>query len=140
MIQIVTVNLLAVVVAAIAGMVIGALWYSPLLFGKLWMKLSHMTEKDIAQAKKRGMAKAYILQFVATLVTAYVLAHILAYAETASISDGLQGAAWVWLGFFATTALGSVLWEGKSSKLYLLNIAHSLVILLVMGTILAVWI
>lgn len=31
---------LAVLAAATATMVLGALWYSPLLFGKLWVKLS----------------------------------------------------------------------------------------------------
>ena len=47
------VNYLAVLVAAIVSMVIGGLWYSPLLFGNVWMKLSGITQKDVEKAKKK---------------------------------------------------------------------------------------
>ncbi len=40
------VNYLAVLVAAIVGMVVGFIWYSPKVFGKMWMKLSGVNPKD----------------------------------------------------------------------------------------------
>ena len=62
------INYLAVLVSAIIGMIIGALWYSPLLFGKLWMKLSGMTEKQLNEAKKKGMGKMYLVAFIGVLL------------------------------------------------------------------------
>jgi len=69
-------------VAAIAGMLIGAFWYSPLLFGKLWMRLSGLTEKQLNEAKKKGMGKLYFIAFIGILVMSYVLAHFVDYTES----------------------------------------------------------
>ena len=53
------VNLLAVLVSGVAAMVIGALWYSPLLFGKLWMNGMGFTEAKMKEMKEKGMAASY---------------------------------------------------------------------------------
>ena len=53
MMQIVEVNYVAVLAAAIASFVIGALWYSPMLFGKMWMKLSNVSGKEVKKAKRK---------------------------------------------------------------------------------------
>ena len=55
------------------------------------------------------------------------------------IADAVLLAFWLWLGFFATTQLGMVMWEGKPVKLYIINTLHHLVSLVVMSAILAVW-
>ncbi len=134
----VDINYLAVLVAALASYVLGALWYSPVLFGKLWMKLSNLDPKNMDAAKKH-MVRGYVLGFVAALVMSYILAHWVDYAEATTISGGLQAGFWAWLGFVATVTLGSVLWENKPFKLYLLNNAYNLVSLLLMGALLAMW-
>ncbi len=46
----VPINYLAVVVAAIANMVLGFLWYGS-LFGKQWIKLSGFTAEAMNEAK-----------------------------------------------------------------------------------------
>ena len=138
----VPINLVTVLCAAIANFVLGFLWYGP-LFGKQWMKLMGITKQQVEKAKKKGMAKEMILQFLASLVMAFVLAHALtfasAYLDVTGASAGLQAGFWNWLGFIATVSLGCVLWEGKSWKLWFLNNAYSLVGLCMMGVILAVW-
>ena len=134
------VNLVAVLVSSIVGMAIGVLWYSPLLFGKLWMTLNVIPEKQIKAAKKSGMGKLYFANFIGTLVMAYVLSHFVDYAGATTVTGGMQAGFWAWLGFIATVLLGNILWEGKSLKLYLLNIGHYLIVLLAMGAILAVWV
>ena len=47
-------NYLAVFVAAVVVFIIGYLWYSPFLFGNLWMKLSNISIKDVNKSKKKG--------------------------------------------------------------------------------------
>lgn len=133
------INYLAVLVSAAAGFVIGALWYS-VLFGKVWMKLSGMDKKKIEKGKKKGMAKSYVAGFATLLVMAFVLAHFVDMAEATTVLGGAQAGFWAWLGFVATIMLNKVIWEGKPVKLYVLDAAHYLVVLLAMGSILAVWV
>ena len=134
----VVINYVAVLVAAVASMVIGGLWYSPLLFGKQWMKMMNIDPKDASKMKHEAK-KSYALGFVSSLVMSYVLAHFVDYTAATTAVGGLQLGFWVWLGFTATLQFGSVLWEGKSWNLFLLNTANSLVTLLAMAVILAVW-
>lgn len=137
--QEVSTNYVAVLVAAVVNMIIGALWYSPVLFGNLWMRWSGIDKKSIDKSRQKGMAKSYIAVFISTLVMAFVLAHFIKYTESTTVSDGMQAGFWLWLGFIATVSLGSVLWENKPIKVWVLNNAHNLFGMLVMGSILAVW-
>ena len=140
MMQIVEVNYVSVLAAAIASFVIGALWYSPMLFGKMWMKLSNVSDKEMKKAKQKGMTKNFAFQFLASLVMSYILAHFVYYTQASTVFEGMQTGFWIWLGFVATVMLGIVLWEGKPWKLYFIKAGHELVALAVMGAILAVWV
>ena len=137
------VNYLAVLVAAIVSMVIGGLWYSPLLFGNIWMKLSGITQKDVEKAKKQGMMKSmgrsYFLMFVACLLTAYVMARLLNLVQAMSPKLGIHLALWIWIGFIATLTLSSVIWEKKPFALYLLGNGYNVLNLVVMAVILTLW-
>lgn len=135
----VDVNLVAVLVAAVASMIIGMLWYSPLLFGNIWMKLSGMSKSDMAKKKKKGMGGTMAVAFIAQLVTGYVLAIFVAFTGSTTASTGAITGFWLWLGFVGTVTLGSVLWESKPVKLYVLNNAHNLLSLAVMGAIIGAW-
>ena len=136
--EIAIVNYLAILISAVVSFVIGGLWYGP-IFGKMWIALMGFTQKDIDKAKQKGMSKSYLITFVASLIMAFVLAHFIIYTGASNFFEGFQVGFWVWLGFVATTQLGTVLWENKSWNLFILNIAYWLVNLLVMGAILAVW-
>lgn len=137
--EVVTVNYWAVLVAGLASFVLGGLWYSPMLFGNMWMKLGGMHEKDMEACKKKGMALSYFLTLVGSLLMAYVLAHVLEFASAATWIDGVVGGLWSWLGFIAPVTLGSVLWEMKPWRLWILNNAFYIVSLAIMGAILAYW-
>lgn len=134
----VSVNLAAVLVAALVNMVLGGLWYSPLLFGKTWMKLSNIPMEKMGEMKKQA-TKSYAIAFVAALVMSYVLAHFATYMKVATIPEGAQLGFWIWLGFVVPVSLGSVLWEGKGYTLFGINVGYYLVSLLIMGSIFAVW-
>ncbi len=132
------INYVAVVAAAIAHMVVGFLWYGA-LFGKMWMSLSGLSEARLNELKARGMGPTYGAMAVASLIMAYVLAHFAGVWRPVGIGGAVQLAFWAWLGFIATTMLGSVLWEGKSPKLYLLNSGYYLFSLAVMSIIIVFW-
>jgi len=123
-------------------MALGFLWYGP-LFGKMWMKLSGMTKEKMEEAKKKGMTTGYILSFVGALVMAYVPSHSLvfasSYTKVMGVSAGIMAGFWSWLGFVAPVTLSSILWDGKSWNLWILNNGYHLLQLLIMGTILSAW-
>src|SRR3989338_11017555 len=101
----VTVDLVAVLAAAIVGYVIGFLWYGP-LFGKAWMKLMKLDQKTM---KKEGMAGKMVAGFVAAVVMTYILGYVLAATQIVALPDALMAGFMIWIGFFATTMLGQVL-------------------------------
>ena len=144
----VPINYLAVIVAAIASIALGFLWYGP-LFGRQWMALMGWTDESMKQmssglaARGLSMNKIYAIQAVGSLLMAFVLSHALvfasAYLNESGVWAGLQTGFWNWLGFIAPVTIGAVLWEGKPWKLWVLLSGYWLVNLLMMGVILALW-
>jgi hypothetical protein len=120
------INWWAVIVAALASMVLGFLWYGP-LFGKKWMALSGHAQGGM---DKSGMSRNYVIMIVGCLVEFYVLARL---------GGGVSLAFWIWLGFAATKNLGAVLWERKPWSLWVLNSAYDLIGLLIGGWIIGMW-
>lgn len=141
----VDVNYLAIFVCGIAAMTLGTLWYGP-LFGKTWMALAGFKPEDRERMKqdpkaKRKMYQSYSIMFVASLVMAYVLTHIMVFATSyfgeSGIMAGISSGIWTWLGFVATTTIGSVLWEQRPWKYWYIVAGYYLVQLVMMGVILA---
>ena len=127
------VNLIGVLVAAVTSMLFGMIWYSPKVFGKRWMNLAGISKRKAKEAKEKGMALNMFFAFVSQIVTAGVLSVFLLYAGAASILASLLVAFLLWLGFVATTQIGSVLWEQKPWGLYTLNSLYSLLNLFIMA-------
>src|SRR5437879_2408547 len=72
-------NLLAVLAAAMSTMVVGFLWYSPMLFARPWMVAMGFNPDDkeaLAKMQKEAGAM-YGMAFVASLVAAFFLALVL---------------------------------------------------------------
>lgn len=132
------INYLAVLATGVVAMILGFLWYGP-LFGKTWMALVGMTPEAVAKSKKKGMTASYLMMFIGALITASVFAWILESIAQVSIEAGMIGGFWLWLGFIAPVMLGKVLWEGKSWKLYFIDVSYYLVLLMVFGAILGGW-
>jgi len=135
------INLLAVLVAATSTMVVGFLWYSPLLFAKAWVREMGYDPNDKARMEemKKSAGPAYGGSFVASLVSAFVLALFLHWLRAESLHLGLVVGFHVWLGFVATVQLTGVLFMKQSTKLFAINTGYQLVCYLVMSAILTVW-
>lgn len=131
----VPINYLAVVVAALANYIIGAIWYSA-LFSKPWQKLSGVSEMKVT-------AVSVIVALVGAFLTSYILDHALIFAseylKTSGVGAGLMVGFLNWLGFIAPVTVGVVIYEKKSWGLWAINNGYWLVSLLVMGVILSLW-
>lgn len=136
------VNWLAVIIAAAATMAIGFLWYSPMLFGKTWMKIMGHTAEGMKKEQKE-MGKWYALSAVAALVTAYVLSHVMALSENfyhyTPVMTGVISGFWMWLGFVGPVQLTDVIFGKRNWTLFGINTGYQLVSLLVMGVIIGLF-
>jgi len=133
------INYAAVVVSALVYWVLGGLWYSPLLFGGKFIEIMRWSPEQLARIEAEGAGLQLALALVGSLITAYVLAHIVRYTSGENALDGAKTGLWLWLGFIVTTNLNTVFFEFRPLGLYLINISYHLVAFLSMGALLAVW-
>ena len=129
------VNVWAVILAGITYLIIGALWYSPLLFGKTWIRLNGFTDEDFKSNKPMWMIT--LLSFLSACVITTVVSMILGpnpNAPFGAIIGFCISVFWV-----TTSKLTSVLFENQPVKLYLLHAGFDIVSFMVMGAIIGYW-
>jgi hypothetical protein len=140
-VEILGIRILPVIVAAVATMVIGFLWYSPLLFARPWMRaMGHDPDDKTKLAEmQKDVGLMYGGAMLASLASAFVLAKII---ETTTVNAALYGMKVgfaVWVGFVTTVQFTAFLFERKPFRLYAINTGYQLACYLAMGAILAVW-
>lgn len=131
----VDINMVAVIVAAVVNMAVGAAWYSPSLFGKEWSKLIGRKLEDM----KKNAGMGYGVSTVGALVESWVLAHFVAYAGSTTAVDGAMTGFWLWLAFVAVTMAVGTVFAGRSWKLWRIDAGYFFVVLLIQGALLATW-
>jgi hypothetical protein len=117
-----SVNLLAVVLAAISAFVAGGIWYSPLLYSKAWQRETGLTNEQLQKANK---VKTFTGAFAFSLLAAYVFALFLGPSPGLGHATGWGFAAglfWV-AGSLAITYL----FELRSVTLFLINGGYAVV-------------
>jgi hypothetical protein len=129
------INHLAVFVCAIANLALGALWYSPLLFYRAWLKEANLSEEQI---EKSNPAKAYGLAFLFALIISYNLAFFLGDNQTTPAWGATAG---FLAGFGFSTLIFAIiaLFERRSGKYVLINGGYITVYFTLIGFILGLW-
>jgi len=134
-------NWLAILVAAVVTMILGFLWYSPLLFAKAWTREMgyDLNDKAKMDEMRKSAGPAYAGSFVASLISAFTLALILHGMRAESLHFGIMASFHIWLGFVATVQFTGALFAKQSMKLFAINTGYQLVCFLAMGAILVLW-
>ena len=131
-------NWWAVLFATLSSFVVGFLWYDKKAFGKQWMKLSGLSDKDIAN--NEGMAKTFTWTAIASLFTAITLGYLMIGLGIHGLLEGLIFGATIG----AVFRLGAhVIHNGFSKRagaLTAIDGGHDIIALAVAGTILGIWI
>jgi hypothetical protein len=132
------INLLAVLLAAVAFFVLGALWYGP-LFGKAWRELNGITPEIVAAGPRPGQKPTWLimtLAFLFELLVVTMLAHLI--ARTAPPPGVIMMMA---VGFGATImtpALGiNYLFQMRPGKLFAIDAGYLIVGMVLVGGVLA---
>ena len=126
-----TVNWIAVVIAAVGGMVVGMVWYSTL--AKPWMAAAGLTEDDVQQ--EPGI---YIVAVICQAIMAYSMAALISHFGDPTIGNGIMSAVVIWIGFVVTTMSVNHRFQSKPWSLTFIDGGHWLAVLLVMGFIIGV--
>jgi hypothetical protein len=127
-------NFLAVIAAAVASFALGAVWYSPALFGKAWQRESGVTDQ---QMKNANMALIFGLTFVLCLVAAWMFAIFL--GPRPPIAFGLGAGFAAGLCWVAASFGINYLFERRSLKLFLINGGYHTLQFTIIGLILGLW-
>jgi hypothetical protein len=130
------INYLAVVVAAIAYMVLGALWYSPILFGTAWMKGIGKTRE---QVNADFSPVNYIIALIFAFIASYGIARFMIWAGGDSIADGIKVAVLAGVAFVLATMGMNDVFEKRPSGLTVINILYHLIAFLIVGIIIGAW-
>ncbi len=129
------INHIAVFVCAVMSLVVGALWWSPLLFQKAWQREAGITDEQLASVNP---LKTFGLTFILALIISYNLAFFL----------GAPGTTWQWgimaglfagVGWVVTQFIIIALFEQRSWKYMAINSGYITAYFAAIGFILGIW-
>ena len=136
-------NIWAIFFSALAAFLVGAFWYSPMMFARPWMKGKGISP---SKAMKGNMGFSMVMNFLANLVQAFILAFFLDFWGKVSMLsksnvwwENLTFVFWIWLAFILVYALNEVLWGGQKPSVFFIQISCNATCLFVMTTILSHW-
>ena len=121
------VSYVAVLIAAVAHIVLGYIWYMPLVFGK---RYEAATGKTLPTGMPAPMTIAYMV--VSALLAAYGLG--LLFGGIGLVNGAVWGAL-IWLYFAAPVAAAGVVFEGRSWMWWAITAGYWLVGMVLMGAI-----
>ncbi|MGI9350477.1 MAG: DUF1761 domain-containing protein [Rhizobiaceae bacterium] len=122
------VNFIAIILAAIAGMITGAVWYG--VFAKQWMNAVGLAESDIEQKPS-----LYIVAVIAQIIIAYILARLLGHFDNVGLTTGIAAAFFLWLGFCLAPMAVNHRFQNKGWDLTVIDGGFWLVVFLLQGAI-----
>ena len=133
------INFVAVLAAAVAGWLVGAVWYGVL--GKQWMAALGWTEADCTgpDGKRHMPAGPMVLAFVAQLIIALMLAGLMGHMGSANPQTGIVSGILVWLGFVVTTNAVGNAFQKRKIMLTVIDSGHWLVVLIVVGAVIGLF-
>ena len=128
-------NYAAVIVAALAYWLLGAVWYG-VVFGKQWMALENIS---MEQAKSMNPVLPYIISFVLNLLIAYSLAQICIWRNANTAGRGASVGVLLWIGFVGPITYTTYMYEMRPKELFAINEFYPLAGMVLMGAIIGAW-
>ncbi len=126
----VTIDWVGVIVATVAAMAIGAIWYGP-LFQKQWMGYIGKTQEELRAQGGIG----YLLALLGAFATSIVMTYVTQWAVVEGFGEGILVGIVMWAGFVISTAVVGGVFEAKPWGLIMLNSGNSLVTFMMIGGI-----
>ena len=129
-----SINGWAVLVAAVVGYAIGAVWYAPPVFGKRWLAALGKSKDQLGDP-----LKPMVVQFFLALVIAAVLAAVVVRFGAVTWIEGAAIGFVLSVGLVSTSLLTAWMFCSLNIKLYWLQVGYKVVTITAMGAILGAW-
>lgn len=128
------ISLLPFIIGAVINMVLGALWYSPVLFAKPWMKEAGITQEyvEVSQGK---MGKVYIFTTIMAFVTSFTIGFLILNLGITSIGQGIVFSIILWLGTNVPSIIKRWGFEDNTIKLGIINHGYDLAVYLLVSVL-----
>jgi hypothetical protein len=126
----------AILTGGLVFWILGATWYSPVLFAKPWMAMLGIQKTE---GRKPGMLLAMTASLICDIVMVFMLEHLIMWSDANTFEWGAIIGVIAWLGFIAAPSLPQGMYEGRPFKLFAINSGYWLVGLILVGGMLAVW-
>ena len=137
------INYITVVVSTILAMGLGFVWYSPIMFGKRWMKEMNYTPEVMEELKQKngsgGMARTYSISTLQTLVASIIVAALLNSLIITSLGGLALFGFLLWLAFSMPVALNNTLFGKDSLPLTAINSGYQLGAILILVLVNGIW-
>lgn len=133
MLRFLSVNFVPVMAAAVGQWILGALWYSPALFGTV---AKSATLQDLKAADKRW-ALSMLLTFVANISISVVLLHVILLNGMYGIKGGAKLGFVVGLGLIAAPMLATYIYEKRPLRLFVVNAGYWILALTISSAFMA---
>jgi hypothetical protein len=128
-------NWWAVFTGAAVYFILGALWYSPVLFANKWMALMEKSEDDFGEPNPMLFVWSFILQFIGTLSLALFLEAMLIQSALDGAIIGFGAGA----GFVFSLAGTTGLFSDTKLQLHFINYGYHVIGLTIAGLIIGWW-
>ena len=126
------ISLAAIVVSALVAFALSLAWYSPLMFGDIWMRY-----------RDASLAAAPLWKFflapLREIITASVLAFLIVRVRPATFTSALALGLVLWAGFYAVQLSGAVIWDNRPWQLSAVHAGDWLMKTVFMTIVLAWW-
>jgi Na+/H+ antiporter NhaA len=131
------VNWLAIVVAAAAWWILGALWYAPPVFGKRWIRAAGIP----IEATQRPRAAAIVVPLIAEFVASIALAMLARATGSTTFGEGIVLGLVVGVGLLLTTYLVEATFGNRpqAGTWFAITGAYQLLGVLIASVIVTVW-
>jgi hypothetical protein len=132
--QLVGMNVYAIVLAAIVAFMFGWLWYG-VLFSDAWLEACGKSREEVKG--DTPSPTLFIISFIGLVVMACVLAGVLRHlgADQVTLRGGIVTGVFMWLGFVITTMVVNNAFRGAKPSLTLIDGGHWLGVLILQGAV-----
>jgi hypothetical protein len=125
-------NYWVIIITGFVAFFLSILWYSPLLFGKIWEQYRHAPNPEIP---KWTMVFAPLRELIAS----YVLAKLIVLLKLTNWEKTIVVFLLLWLAFHAVGMAGAILWDNMQWQLGVVHAGDWLMKMLFMGFVLTFW-
>jgi hypothetical protein len=131
-----SINFLAVAAATLSSMVLGFLWYTPILFGNQWQKAVGLKDEDMDNA---AAMRGHLYTMVGAFIAYTMLSKIIIALNHFGAVKGLMAGLLLSFAFIATTMIGNDTYERRPFSLTFINIGYRMTCFALAGLIIGIW-